>query len=77
MSNTATSFLSETYDKMDSVLSNSHNQQYSSTPLRGAMKYVAGYVAMKCISKFNCSHCKVSFTRVNCNIESNDDLLLF
>ena len=77
LSNIATSFLSETYDKMDSALSNSHNRQDSSTPLRGAMKYVAGYVAMKWISKFNCSHCKVSFTRVNCNIESIDDLLPF
>ena len=60
-----------------SVLSNSHNRQGSSTPLRGAMKYVAGYIAMKCISKFNCSNCKASFTRINCNIQTNDDLLIF
>lgn len=61
-------------EKYDQILCNPDD---SSTPVQATVKYVAGYVAMKCFSKFRCSNCKSLLTRENLNFEKNEDLLIF
>ena len=49
-----------------------------STPYDAAVKYYAGYLAHKVVSKFNCETCRDFFTRTsNSNYEVSADLLLF
>ncbi|KAL7291658.1 hypothetical protein TKK_0014696 [Trichogramma kaykai] len=51
--------------------------QNQPTLLRCSMKYVAGYLAHKCLIKFHCESCRSTLIRENQNLEANEDLLIF
>ncbi|KAL7306153.1 hypothetical protein TKK_0001599 [Trichogramma kaykai] len=51
--------------------------QNQPTLLKCSMKYVAGYLAHKCLIKFHCESCRSTLIRENQNLEANEDLLIF